>query len=404
MKKIIYLLFLFNSVLILAQVRTTGTVIDENDLPLEGASVYINNTSIGTTSNHEGEFELNLFKGEFDLIVSFIGYETIRYRVNTETLNKSLKFKLTPKRNVLDEVVIKKREKMSPEQRKNYLRLFRSLFIGRSKLAEDCKLINDEVLDFDYDAKANKLEISAREPIEIFNKRLGYTIYYDLITLDITANNITYLGYAQYKENEPTKSKKRRWLRNRKRAYKGSKAHFLRAVRDNRIQQEGFLVDIVERFPNPQSPNEEEIKFAREVFRKRRASTNIGYLNSAGAEKDYDKAKKILERAELSPFIERVKQRNVQKHEFTLQDNQGSYLYFKDYLRVTYLRELPDKNYPFNSQSRYQVSMIKLLKEEVPLDESGVLKDPLDVIQLGYWAFEKVGDDLPADYRPPKRN
>jgi len=399
MKRILYLLLLLNSTVLISQVRVTGKVYDETNKPLEGASVYINNTSIGTTSNHEGEFELNLENAIYDLIVSFVGYETIRYRTNTKTLEKSISFKMTPKRNMLDEVVIKKREKMSEQQRKNYLRLFRNLFIGKSKFANDCKLLNDEVLDFDYDEQANKLEISAREPIKIYNKRLGYTIYYDLITLDITQNNITYLGYAQYKENEATKSKKKRWLRNRKRAYKGSKTHFLRAVKADRVQQEGFLVDFVERLPNPQSPNEEEIKFASEVFRKRRAATNIGYLNSAGASKDLERAKDILKRAELSPFITRVKQKNVKKYEFILEDDKGSYLYFNDYLQVTYLRETPDKNYRSDNWGRYQVSMIKLISDEVPLDASGLLKDPLDVIQLGYWAFEKVGDDLPADFR-----
>lgn len=399
MKRILYLLLLLNSAVLISQTRVTGKVYDENNQALEGASVYINNTSIGTTSNHAGEFELNLENGVYDLIVSFVGYETIRYRINTNTLDKSISFKMTPKRNMLDEVVIKKREKMSEQQRKNYIRLFRNLFIGKSKFAKDCKLLNNEVLDFDYDEQANKLEISAREPIKIYNKRLGYTIYYDLITLDITQNNITYLGYAQYKENEASKGKKKRWLRNRKRAYKGSKTHFLRAVKANRVQQEGFLVDLVERLPNPQSPNEEEIKFARSVFQKRRAATNIGYLNSAGAEKDLERAKDILKRAELSPFITRVKQRSVKKHEFVLEDDKGSYLYFKDYLQVTYLRETPDKNYRSDNWGRYQVSLIKLLNEEVPLDPSGLLKDPLDVIQLGYWAFEKVGDDLPADFR-----
>ncbi len=399
MKKIIYLLLLLNSIILCAQKRVYGKVYDENSLPLEGASVYINNTSIGSTSNHEGEFELYVEEGSYDLIVSFIGFETIRYPINTSTLNKSIVFKMTAKRNVLDEVVIQKREKMSEDQRKNYLQLFRSVFIGRSKFAKDCVLLNDEVLDFDYDEKTTTLEISSREPLKIINKRLGYTISYDLITLDITSKNITYLGYARYEENKVSKGKLKRLKRNRKRAYKGSKIHFLKAVKSNRIKEEGFLVNLVERLPNPQSPSQEEIKFAREVFQKRRSANSIGYKNSAGAENDLKRAKDILQRAELSPFITRVKKKDVRRDEFLLSDGTNSYLYFKDYLEVTYLRETPDKNYRSDNWGRYQVSLIKLLKDEVSLDENGLLKDPLDVVQLGYWAFEKVGDDLPSDFK-----
>ncbi len=53
----------------------TGTILDENDLPLPGANVIVKGASIGTTTDFDGNFKLKVEKGVI-LEVSFIGYET----------------------------------------------------------------------------------------------------------------------------------------------------------------------------------------------------------------------------------------------------------------------------------------------------------------------------------------
>jgi hypothetical protein len=52
-------LLLINSVCLFAQV-ITGKVIDaENNQPISGASVYLNGTQKGTTSNTDGVFDIS---------------------------------------------------------------------------------------------------------------------------------------------------------------------------------------------------------------------------------------------------------------------------------------------------------------------------------------------------------
>ena len=53
MKKILTFSFLLITFLIQAQVRIVGKVIDQNNEPLIGAAVYLNNTTIGTTTDDQ---------------------------------------------------------------------------------------------------------------------------------------------------------------------------------------------------------------------------------------------------------------------------------------------------------------------------------------------------------------
>ncbi len=403
-KPILFLFYLLSNTYFFAQVAVSGTILNLDGKPLEGASVYINNSSMGTTSNDKGEFYLNLPKGQYDLVVSYVGFESIRYPINTNLEQKPIKFKMTPKTTVLNQVVIKRRKKMSINERKRYLRLFRSVFLGDSKLAQTCEIENEKTLDFDYDPKTKILEVSAQEPLQITNRGLGYNIVYDLVTFELTDTNITYLGYVRYQEREGKERRKKRWKENRQRAYKGSHIHFLRAVKNNEVRRQGFMVDLIDRKPNPRHPSAEEIAFAQKVLQERKEGRKVGYMQKrADEEKDYYKAVSILRRAETDRFIERTLRRNVREYQYTLEYDNSFYLRFPSFLKVTYMRELPEKGYLKNNRrTRYQVSMIKLYKEEVAMNKSGELKEPLDVLLLGYWAYEKVGDALPLDYLPAK--
>lgn len=60
-----------------AQFTITGTVRDQAGKPLTGASVFIKDTYLGTTTGQQGFFRLGILKSdEYLLMVSFLGYET----------------------------------------------------------------------------------------------------------------------------------------------------------------------------------------------------------------------------------------------------------------------------------------------------------------------------------------
>jgi TonB-linked SusC/RagA family outer membrane protein len=56
--------------------NVTGTIIDENKIPMVGVTVMVLGTNTGTITDVDGKFNLKVPQGKNDLQISFIGYET----------------------------------------------------------------------------------------------------------------------------------------------------------------------------------------------------------------------------------------------------------------------------------------------------------------------------------------
>ena len=74
MNKFFYLLF-FTLSFGFGFAQTTGTVTDSDGNALPGASVVIKGTTVGTTTNFNGEFNINLSDGDV-VVVSYVGFGT----------------------------------------------------------------------------------------------------------------------------------------------------------------------------------------------------------------------------------------------------------------------------------------------------------------------------------------
>lgn len=68
------ILFLFQNQLFAQKIK--GKVTDENQQGLPFVSVYVEGTTIGTTSNAEGQYFLELDKGNYTIVFRHLGYET----------------------------------------------------------------------------------------------------------------------------------------------------------------------------------------------------------------------------------------------------------------------------------------------------------------------------------------
>ncbi|MBK7652709.1 MAG: carboxypeptidase-like regulatory domain-containing protein [Flammeovirgaceae bacterium] len=65
----------------------SGKVVDSKTAePLQFANVFLNNTTIGTVTDADGGFNLIYIKelGTYELVFSFVGYETIKRKVNVD--------------------------------------------------------------------------------------------------------------------------------------------------------------------------------------------------------------------------------------------------------------------------------------------------------------------------------
>ncbi|PRX54931.1 TonB-dependent receptor [Flagellimonas meridianipacifica] len=85
------------------QATLTGTVIDDQGMPLPGADIVAKGTSRGTTTDFDGNFELTVPEGVTAIVVSYIGYKT--QEVNIEGLT-TVSISMEPDAASLDEVVV----------------------------------------------------------------------------------------------------------------------------------------------------------------------------------------------------------------------------------------------------------------------------------------------------------
>lgn len=87
-----------------AQRIVTGTVVDaENGDPLPGATVVVDGTTRGTSTDFEGKFTIELKEKENFLVVSFVGYDKKRIEVGAQT---SIRVELNKESTVLQDVIV----------------------------------------------------------------------------------------------------------------------------------------------------------------------------------------------------------------------------------------------------------------------------------------------------------
>ena len=80
--------------------QITGSVSDDNGIPLPGASIVIQGSSSGTTTDFDGNFSIETSQGS-TLVISYVGYESQQIVVGSSPINVQL-----ISDNALDEVVV----------------------------------------------------------------------------------------------------------------------------------------------------------------------------------------------------------------------------------------------------------------------------------------------------------
>jgi iron complex outermembrane receptor protein len=110
MKKFFMLIICMNIIYFSAytqgKYKLSGVIVDENNKPLTGASVFLFPIKKGTITNGSGDFIINnLTKGKYTLEISFVGYKTL---IDTVVLvgNKKYEFQLDVSALSLQEVVV----------------------------------------------------------------------------------------------------------------------------------------------------------------------------------------------------------------------------------------------------------------------------------------------------------
>ncbi|MFP4844342.1 carboxypeptidase-like regulatory domain-containing protein [Winogradskyella sp. PE311] len=238
----LHLVSLFFLVISLNYAQTlSGKVIDANTKqPLEVVTVYFDNTTIGTTTNEEGKFSIEYSAAiQSTLVISYLGYEKVfisDYR-NINNITIELKESI----NALDEVVIDADDGMSRAEK---LRWFRKEFLGKSENGKSCKIRNEKDIRIRYNKQKRTLIAWSKAPIIVKNRSLQYEISFDIIDFEIVigkwnATSVIYSGTTFFKDLD--ESKKKRVLKKREDTYNGSVQHFIRALYNKNLEEEGYI-------------------------------------------------------------------------------------------------------------------------------------------------------------------
>lgn len=366
-----------------------GRIVDAlSNEPLAFANVYYNNTTIGVQSDVNGNFSIKSIGLQVELVVSYLGYETLNFPITESYTDRSLVFKLAPKVNEMRAFEVNsKRGRVWYEN----LEVFKELAIGRTFFASDCKILNPEVLQFAYDTATFTMRASADEPLQIEHKAFGFKISYALrqYEYNVVDRNFIITGFPFFEFMNGSKQQERRWQNNQKLAYEGSLLHFGHAIRQRKLKEDGFELHWVERMRNPNFKETAQTQSALNALKK------IPFYQAVRQDNPHQQA---LHASEVQKFIERVDTAKVDYSDFLVERDSTFFLHFTNYLQVKYL----NSSYSWApGQHGPRTSVIFLDKPFIELDATGRIIDPAAVRLEGYWASQLLGDLLPLDYQPP---
>ena len=103
-KNLLFVALFFITATVLGQTKITGTIVDETNQPLPGASIVVKGTTNGTSTDFDGKFTLKAKSNSGTLVVSFIGYKSTEVAFSSS--KKNLTIKLVEDAGALDEIVI----------------------------------------------------------------------------------------------------------------------------------------------------------------------------------------------------------------------------------------------------------------------------------------------------------
>ncbi|MEO6669183.1 MAG: carboxypeptidase-like regulatory domain-containing protein [Ferruginibacter sp.] len=360
----IFFTLLFSSITVISLSQSTsfyvsGKVINaESKQPMLGASVFAENTTVGTTTDAEGNFRLQLPNGGYQLVVTFTGFNTESKRINAADAVNAISFELRQKEKEMEAVSVVSTGEVKDGWDK-YGRFFIEQFIGKTTNSASCTIKNKEALKFYFSKKRNRLKVKASESLVIENNALGYNIKYalDSFTHEYASQVSLYTGNPLFEEMTSTDaSQQEKWKKAREEAYKGSVLHFMRSVYNRQLKEDGFEIQYV---------------------------ISINGRDSALRLKNFYSA------------LNYIKDDSLQTVEIKPNQNQVGVLYTKEKPAAAYLTE--NEKEPTD----FQFSILSFLPgHSITIEQNGYYFEQNEITTNEYWTWERVADLVPYDYVP----
>ncbi|MDR7128181.1 hypothetical protein J2X69_000509 [Algoriphagus sp. 4150] len=331
--------------------------------PMPFANVFINNTTLGSTTDEEGHYRISGdLPRNIELVASFVGFVTATHTLNLSG-SLAVDFRLEPLESVLTEVELKSRRDKKWERD---LRRFKEVFLALpdDPFASQLDIKNPWVLDFETikERGPNYVHATAQEPLQIVNSALGYDVTYYLKDYRFYNNRSSYVGFVFFDAHELTDSTEVAKVESSKvTSYMGSIRHLLKSVLLAKVYEEDF--EIFKLLPV-------------DHFRVR---TNV-YTE------------------ELDKSIRRVYADSIQR----IPLENGNYRVIWPFDTEVHYRGKKWFN-DYYTDAYYPISWISAPLGYFDIDRNGIPVVPAQVVLSGYMGRQRMGRYLPHDYEPSER-
>lgn len=358
------LLLLCLPMLALGQTATlTGKVKDaETGEALPFCSVFVNNTTVSTATDLEGNFTLSgLEPGTLEIGFSFMGYTAQTRKVTlkpggTFTLNLSM----SPLEQVLSEQEVKASRDKSWERD---LRKFQSLFLGIDEAAAQTTILNPWVIDFPEATEKGSFVARAEQPIELENRYLGYKITFNLKEFVNAPTAYRIVGAARF-ELLPADSEAQQatWEKNRADIYRRSPMNLFRSILKGTYEREGFYLY------GDKAGGSASMNIRTDIFANELGKSVVPYKADP----------LVIPNSTTGEYLLQLKGR-IEIH------------YQKGFAQANTYRDAP-----------YPISWLEVKNGQVRVRENGSILNPEDLVFSGDMDRKRISNLLPLDYNAEK--
>lgn len=340
-----------------------GVVVDQNtQAPIPDVFVFLANSSLGDASDEDGRFSFELTEPkEIVLVFSHINYALLTLEVADAGFLRDTFFLQATEIELSEaEVATKSRPRLRARRQKAFTRAF----LGETTDANLVQIKNPEVLLFDQ--QKDKLVATAKSPLVIENRRLGYQLRFYLQAFALHDNgDLLYRGNTFFEAINGDPETLRMYQKNRESVYRKSSRRFFSDLVRHQLDSNLYAVGYSQLDPGG-------------------AFVNFIAVSPAELIQDGKGSNEVVE-IPVRGFL------TVINREITLATPVPAGRNLDLGLGV---KEIPP------GESSYATSYLRSRSHKIVVNRYGKILNPSDIEEYGYWTGLRVSALLPSDYRP----
>lgn len=343
--------------------QIAGQIVDADGQPVVGATVFVDMTTLQTTSDADGRFNMPTpAHYAFEVVAISEGYMATGVQANREDCRD---MRITMAAPV---------ETMGEPLDEDMLSFFELAAFSYTRFARDIEMESPDVLRHSFDESMNAISVESTGPFVFINPALGYKV--TIHDFRMGGNAVAY-GWDGYTLFEPQTAEKKKdeknWTKNRTTTYEGSRRHFLASLMAGDMKKQEWAA---------------------------------WFVGGPGAAEDHSPVKE----AELKGIY-------GEPLPILFDDDRPGVgrIDWAGWVRIKYFGdggdgrwpEFIDRHWPVSDLSEVFASEMHVTFVELPtyqafVDDTGVIlpSDEPATRELGYWTFHRLADMLPLDWMP----